>query len=308
MLLHVTIAETGRTALPPLPIVMPADGSIVVGAQAGAAVRLPIGAVAAAHLRISLTGHGWFFVALGDATITTPSRVLPVCAGDQGTLPLPCMITIDRWELQLAEAADGSMPAAAPMRTGSLARELARSLLGGSSAPALTIESGAGVGNRRELPPPEVRITLGRGEDADWQIADGDLSRVHVAIERLWDGVRITDLDSKNGTMVDGRAVPPEGVMLVSGAVITMGGVTLRYDDPAAKLVNDETPPAPPQAVAPVATVPVAATVPELESATIGTADAPWLFPVAVGVCLLAIVAIVWLLVMAITATPVAMS
>lgn len=314
MLLHVTIAETGHTPLPPLPVAMPADGPIVVGARAGAGVRLPIGAVASEHVRISHSGHGWFFVALGDATITTPSRVLPVSAGDQGSLPLPCTMAIDRWELQLAEAADGSLPAASPMRTGSLARELARSLLGGSSAPALTIESGVGVGTRRELPPPEVRITLGRGEDADWQIADSDLSRVHVAIERLWDGVRISDLDSKNGTTVDGVDVPPEGLMLVSGAVISMGGVTLRFDDPAAKLVNDDMMASPPAAVraeppvATVAAVPVAAPQPDLESATLGTTDASWLFPVAVGVCLLAIAAIIWLLVMAMTATPVAMS
>jgi hypothetical protein len=79
-------------------------------------------------------------------------------------------------------------------------------------------------------------------------------------------------------------------------------------------LVNDDmmaSPPAAVRAAPPVATVaavPVAAPQPDLESATLGTTDASWLFPVAVGVCLLAIAAIIWLLVMAMTATPVAMS
>ena len=329
-MLKVLIAEVGQPPLPGLPVAIAQGQAIWIGASAAAAVRLPIGAVAAEHFRITRTANGWFFVAHGDVTLTSTARVLPISAGDQGSLPLPCTLTIDRWQLELAQVEEGSMVAASPMRTASLARELARSLLSGNSAPSLIIEDGPGAGTRRELPPPEVRITLGRGEDADWQLADGDLSRVHVAIERSWDGVRLFDLQSKNGTTVDGKAVTTEGVALVSGAQIRIAGITLRFEDPAAALDAVVAPSAAvsgasvaaPVAVVPVASVavavaPVASVAPPVPVVSVTrpaamvtpTVSEPrWLFAVALALCVAALIAIAWLLVTAFTATVVVAS
>ena len=333
-MLKVLIAEVGHSPLPALPVTIGLGETIGIGAGTAAAVRLPLGAVAAEHFRVTRTANGWFFAALGDATITSTARVLAISAGDQGSLPLPCTLTIDRWQVELAQIDEGSMVPVSPMRTASLARELARSLLSGSSAPALTIEAGPGAGTRRELPPPEVRITLGRGDDADWQLADGDLSRLHVAIERSWDGVRLFDLHSKNGTLVDGVAVTTAGVALASGARVRIAGITLRFDDPAAALVDGAVPVelspamivsagdavvhvggALPAGVTPASAATVGETVARAPAVTVTravgplapTADEPrWLFGVALALCGGALIAIAWLLVAALTATVVA--
>ncbi len=47
-------------------------------------------------------------------------------------------------------------------------------------------------------------ITLGRGEDADVSIDDRRMSRVHAELAHAADGWTIRDLDSHNGTFVDG--------------------------------------------------------------------------------------------------------
>ena len=64
------------------------------------------------------------------------------------------------------------------------------------------------------------RTVIGRGSDADITIADAGTSRRHVEI--LWDGERamVRDLNSTNGTLLDGRKVteaplPPDSVVTI---------------------------------------------------------------------------------------------
>ncbi len=64
------------------------------------------------------------------------------------------------------------------------------------------------------------RTVIGRGSDADITIPDAGTSRRHVEI--LWDGERamVRDLQSTNGTMLDGRkvseaALPPDSVVTI---------------------------------------------------------------------------------------------
>jgi hypothetical protein len=287
VILRVVIAEQGQPPLPALPVAISDERAIVVGAAASANIRLPLGAVVSEHLELRRLAGNWHYIAHGDAML----RGKPVAAGDRGMVKFPCELAIDRWVLQIDEVADGSMSPVSPMRTASLARELARSMMSGSNAPSLTI---VGEGSRRELPPPEVRITIGRGDDADWQIADDDLSRLHIAIERSWDGVRLLDLESKNGTKVDGLAVPVDGLILRHRAMIALGRTTLRFDDPAEQIVDSDGHESPlPLHVEPLVTSPVASTQPG------------WMFATSLGICLLATAAIVWLVIAALNATPV---
>ena len=55
------------------------------------------------------------------------------------------------------------------------------------------------------------RTVIGRGSDADITIADAGTSRKHVEI--LWDGERamVRDMNSTNGTLLDGRKVDGGG-------------------------------------------------------------------------------------------------
>lgn len=69
---------------------------------------------------------------------------------------------------------------------------------------------------------------LGRGEDVDVRIQDPSLSRAHVRFTRAAGTLSITDLDSRNGTLVEGERL--EGTRrLKSGDLLTMGAVLVRF-------------------------------------------------------------------------------
>ena len=70
---------------------------------------------------------------------------------------------------------------------------------------------------------------IGRGDDAAWVILDNDLSKAHAEVRRGWDGTRIIDLESKNGTRVDGVLV--RDALLGDGSVIALGKVRIRFRD-----------------------------------------------------------------------------
>jgi hypothetical protein len=74
-------------------------------------------------------------------------------------------------------------------------------------------------GERYEIT--KARTTVGRDESADIQINDPGLSRKHFEI--VWDGTRggVRDLQSTNGTRVDGRNISETGI--AADAVISAG-------------------------------------------------------------------------------------
>jgi two-component system cell cycle response regulator len=75
---------------------------------------------------------------------------------------------------------------------------------------------------------------LGRGEDADLRIQDPSLSRTHVRFERDGDTLTVTDLESLNGTLVEGQRLVGTQ-RLKSGDLLTLGSVLVRFavQDPA---------------------------------------------------------------------------
>lgn len=226
---RVEVSEVSRMPLPPIDI---SEDEFVIGSGEGCRVRLPASAVRPKHLclrglagtppRLSwLAGH--------ELTLNDVARG----SGASGEDTAPLRVAIGNYRLHISRAPAESI-ASPPQRTESLARELIRNIMGGA-APRLLIEAGPAIGSSRTLAPPPSRLTLGRGDEADWVILDEDLSRVHAALWRTWDGVRIVDLGSKNGTIVDGVAVPvgDEGRVLRDGARIALGEVVVRYRDEA---------------------------------------------------------------------------
>jgi diguanylate cyclase (GGDEF)-like protein len=69
---------------------------------------------------------------------------------------------------------------------------------------------------------------LGRGGDADLRIPDPSLSRVHARFDREGDTLALTDIDSRNGTFVEGKRLTDRHT-LHSGDLITLGNVVLRF-------------------------------------------------------------------------------
>lgn len=70
-------------------------------------------------------------------------------------------------------------------------------------------------------------MQIGRSSTADIQLAAGGVSRVHARIERKLGTYRIIDLDSTNGTFVNGLKIDQH--TLQNGDRVTLGDTTLRF-------------------------------------------------------------------------------
>ncbi len=241
-MLRFEVSEVGQEQLPAVDI---GDDIVVIGSGAAARIRLPVHAARDAHVRI--TGTRWTALAdlrlsSGDATqvgrrpADQPSG--PQRSGDSGDIAAGVTFQLAEYRVRVTSAPAGAA-AAPPQRTESLARELVRGLLGTDAAPTLEIERGPVPGIKRMLPPPDATVVIGRGEEATWIVLDEDLSRTHAEIHRGWDGVTICDLDSKNGTKLDGTRITGRTV-LRDGVLIELGNVALRFRDPAERHLRGE--------------------------------------------------------------------
>ena len=68
--------------------------------------------------------------------------------------------------------------------------------------------------------------TLGRALDNDIVLESSEVSRQHARIELQQDGMRIIDLESTNGTRVNGRSVRSQGIK--AGDQLQFGNLTAR--------------------------------------------------------------------------------
>jgi hypothetical protein len=75
------------------------------------------------------------------------------------------------------------------------------------AVPILVVQEGQLAGRRWPLD--RQAITLGRGEECEIVLPDRQVSRMHARISRREDGFYVEDLESKNGTYVNG--VPVKG-------------------------------------------------------------------------------------------------
>ncbi|MFE3994956.1 FtsK/SpoIIIE domain-containing protein [Streptomyces goshikiensis] len=97
----------------------------------------------------------------------------------------------------------------------------------GLGTPQLHVVAGPDAGGVHLLHPGAVRI--GRSADADVPLDDPDVSRAHCAVTVMPDGrVAVADLNSTNGTTLDGVAVGERAVALAPGALLRVGESTLR--------------------------------------------------------------------------------
>ncbi|MBK9030795.1 MAG: FHA domain-containing protein [Myxococcales bacterium] len=204
---------------------------VLCGSGRAADVRVTDPSVAPVQLRLARDGDGVVAIAVAPG-VQVDGVALAV---DQ-----PVVVTgraIKVGPARLVAAAWTDAPATDPARTDSLARELMRDLLGEQAVPPpeLVVESGPAAGQRLALPGVGTRVVIGRG-DSGWVVLDPDLSRNHAVVEHRPDGAWLYDLESKNGTRINGAPAPSEapGAILADGAIIAMGKTTIRYRDPAA--------------------------------------------------------------------------
>jgi len=90
----------------------------------------------------------------------------------------------------------------------------------------LVVVDGPDAGRQIELG--GERLLLGRGEDADLVLADASLSKLHTLFLLTSHGHQIQDLESANGTWVNG--VRTEIAALRADDRIAVGEHVLRYE------------------------------------------------------------------------------
>ncbi len=121
--------------------------------------------------------------------------------------------------------------------------------------PKLIFTEGVFAGQEIELP--DSSLIIGRAEEANLVLEDNEISGRHAELQPEGDAWRITDLDSSNGTALNGEMV--ETALLSDGDIITMGETvcTFRTNGAAATGAAPEpeaTPvPEPPTAAPPTA-------------------------------------------------------
>ena len=87
-----------------------------------------------------------------------------------------------------------------------------------------------------------LTITLGRAADCDVVIADRRASRCHAEVCRQDEGFILRDLDSTNGTWLNGRRLSAP-TLLRDGDVIEIAGACFAFRDPDATLETTHFPP-----------------------------------------------------------------
>jgi hypothetical protein len=93
------------------------------------------------------------------------------------------------------------------------------------SSRRLELISGSETGRIIRLVPPS--LVIGRGADADLRLTDSGVSRRHAELHVDPDQVVLVDLQSTNGTSVNGRRV--ERVTLADGDRISFGATVIVY-------------------------------------------------------------------------------
>jgi len=93
-------------------------------------------------------------------------------------------------------------------------------------------------GKTRALPLEQDRFTLGRSSANELRYAeDAGLSRQHLVLERTDDGWSVRDLNSKNGTFVNGNRIT-EPFLLGPEDRVTAGHLTLEFAEKLSPIAN----------------------------------------------------------------------
>ncbi len=173
---------------------------------------------------------------------TVPGRGRALATGD--------VIHIGPFGIRV-ELAVAIAEATPPLTSAAHARAMVRAVLGDAPLGPQRLEP---LGAAPDAPWPVVHapMVLGRGADSDLALDDEDASRRHAELFVRAGALHVRDLESKNGTLVDGARI--DEAALPHGAVLEVGATRFRVHDPAAEAVErlhagpDETgdPPLPP--------------------------------------------------------------
>jgi hypothetical protein len=112
-------------------------------------------------------------------------------------------------------------PRATPAETQSIPASVARDL--GLARQVVILSNGS---RRQEFH--KTRVVLGRSRECDFPVDDLNVSRRHVAVYWETGTAFVKDLDSTNGTLLNGR--PVTSGQLADGDVLTLGGTDITVE------------------------------------------------------------------------------
>ena len=198
------------------------------GRSQGNHIYLKDESVAFSHFRVYRDGERFSIYDLGTKSGTLvndePVEKVDLQSGDAVRAGTVSMI----FEL-VGEGTPGRLASSAP----DSCEEDAQAINGGvltktrASAPTLVIVDGDDQGKRFPLnAKPEFKI--GRSVTSDLRLSDGKVSRDHCIIETMRDQHIITDLESANGTVVNGERI--KKTVLKEGDFIRLGYTMIKYD------------------------------------------------------------------------------
>lgn len=164
---------------------VPVRETLKVGASAQNDLVLPLPSISGAHLRILRQDDGWWVEDRSrNGTSVNGARVKRAEVRHLDVISLAGVIDL------IFVLRDGEEPAPE-------ARVITRVVL--------EWLDGDDAGRTQEVPPGS--IVFGRGERANIVLATGAVSRAHAKLDVARDGVALEDLDSANGTTVNGGRI-----------------------------------------------------------------------------------------------------
>jgi pSer/pThr/pTyr-binding forkhead associated (FHA) protein len=209
-----------------------------IGRRPDVELPLPFPSLSGLHARLTPTRDGW---RIEDLDSTNGTRVDGVRVGVGQTRPLHPGAQVVLGEITLVF--DGAVsPILGAEGTATIARRLVSDLFAaapGTATPTLTIVSGVRTGPALRLDDLDRRYLAGRAESCDLPLPSEEISREHAAFVRLWDGVVVTDLGSKNGVLVNDAPVMDGEQRLRDGDLVRIGPATLRLSDPTDRYLRD---------------------------------------------------------------------
>ena len=189
----------------------PASRPVLVGRDPACEVIVEDPRVSRRHLVITFADDG---VDIGDQS--SRGTYLRGARISSGRFDLPLELNLgaaDGPMVRMSARADAAEDA--PAEPGSRARDTDPSQLGGL----------------RSVVRATSRIRIGRGPENDVVVDDLRVSRRHAEVRRVGDGFEVVDLDSHNGTFVNGQRVTRASVR--EGDLIGIGGKVFRLEGDA---------------------------------------------------------------------------
>lgn len=196
-------------------VTLPAPGPHLLGRDPAAAVVLSHSTVSTRHAEVAHNGQAWLIRDAGSlngttvngARVTAPRRLT---AGD--------VVTLGQARLTVAAGAAGTPPA--PSRPAPPPTRMH------ATQPFVMDESDRRV---LDLPTAQHAVTIGRAAENTVTLDDHSVSRFHARLEMRADGLWVTDLDSSNGTFLNGERiagahVAPTDTLRIGKTVFTLDG------------------------------------------------------------------------------------